>query len=59
LVRRCSMRFLDAAIACFKAHRVVVQRVMTDNGSAFRSGAFAKLKQPPNLPGTVSNSRKG
>jgi hypothetical protein len=53
------MRFLDAAIACFKAHRVVVQRVMTDNGSAFRSGAFAKLKQPPNLPGTVSNSRKG
>jgi len=33
--------FLDAAIAWFKAHGVVTQRVMTDNSSAHKSKAFA------------------
>lgn len=36
-----AVAFLDAAIAWFKAHGVIVQRVMTDNGSAYRSRAFA------------------
>jgi len=37
-----AVAFLDAAIAWFKAHGVIVQRVMTDNGSAYRSRVFAK-----------------
>jgi transposase InsO family protein len=37
-----AVAFLEAAIAWFKAHGVVVQRVMTDNGSAYRSTVFAK-----------------
>lgn len=37
-----AVAFLDAAIAWFKPHGVVVQRVMTDNGSAYKSKAFAK-----------------
>lgn len=37
-----AVAFLDAAIAWFQAHGVTVQRVMTDNGSAYRSKAFAK-----------------
>jgi len=36
-----AVAFLEAAIAWFKAHGVVVQRVMTDNGSAYKSKAFA------------------
>lgn len=36
-----AVAFLDAAIAWFKAHGVVTQRVMTDNGSAYKSKAFA------------------
>lgn len=34
--------YLHVAIAWFKAHGVTVQRVMTDNGSAYKSRAFAK-----------------
>jgi len=37
-----AVAFLDAALAWFKAHGVVAQRVMTDNGSAYRSKAFAQ-----------------
>lgn len=37
-----AVAFLEAAIAWFKAHGVTAQRVMTDNGSAYRSTAFAK-----------------
>ena len=37
-----AVAFLEAAIAWFKAHGVVVERVMTDNGSSYRSTAFAK-----------------
>ena len=36
-----AVAFLNAAIAWFKAHGVTVQRVMTDNGSAYRSKVFA------------------
>ena len=35
--------FLDRALAFFKAHGVTVERVMSDNGSAYRSHAFRKL----------------
>ena len=35
--------FLTRALAFFKAHGVQVERVMTDNGSAYRSHAFRKL----------------
>lgn len=37
-----AVAFLDAAIAWFKRHGVTVQRVMTDNGSAYKSKAFAQ-----------------
>lgn len=36
-----AVAFLDAAIAWFKAHGVTVERVMTDNGSAYKSKVFA------------------
>jgi transposase InsO family protein len=36
-----AVAFLDAAIAWFQAHGVTVERVMTDNGSAYRSRLFA------------------
>jgi transposase InsO family protein len=36
-----AVAFLDAAIAFLEAHGVIVQRVMTDNGSAYRSRSFA------------------
>jgi len=35
--------FLERALAWFAAHQVHAQRVMTDNGSAYRSRAFAAL----------------
>jgi transposase InsO family protein len=37
-----AVAFLDAAIAWFRVHAVVVQRVMTDHGSAYRSAVFAR-----------------
>jgi transposase InsO family protein len=37
-----AVAFLDAALTWFKAHGVVAQRVMTDNGSAYRSKHFAE-----------------
>jgi transposase InsO family protein len=37
-----AVTFLDAALAWFKAHGVIAQRVMTDNGSAYRSKSFAE-----------------
>ncbi len=36
-----AVTFLDDALAWFKAHGVIAQRVMTDNGSAYRSKLFA------------------
>jgi transposase InsO family protein len=37
-----AVAFLHAALAWFAAHGVAAQRVMTDNGSAFRSKLFAR-----------------
>lgn len=34
--------FLDRALGFFKAHGAIVERVMTDNGSAYRSHLFRK-----------------
>jgi transposase InsO family protein len=34
--------FLRAAVAYYKSLGVIVERVMTDNGSCYRSKAFAK-----------------
>ena len=41
--------FLERALACFAAHGVSVERVMTDNGSAYRSHLFragARRRRP-------------
>jgi transposase len=40
--RRSCLRFLFNALRFFRAHGVKVQRVMTDNGTSFRSGRYAK-----------------
>ena len=37
-----AVAFLQAALAWFAAHGVAAQRVMTDNGSAFKSQLFAR-----------------
>lgn len=44
-----AVRFLDDALAWFAAHGVVVERVMTDNGSAFKSRLFATAIQAHGL----------
>jgi transposase InsO family protein len=44
-----AVRFLDDALAWFEAHGVTVERVMTDNGSAFRSKLFAAAAQTHGL----------
>jgi transposase InsO family protein len=38
----CAVAFLKAAAAYYKSLGVIIERVMTDNGSCYRSGAFAK-----------------
>jgi transposase InsO family protein len=59
-----AVAFLDAAIACFKAHGIAGQRVMTDNGSVYRSAAFAKanaahgLKHKRTRPQCAENQRQ-
>ncbi len=40
--RRSCLRFLFSALRFFRAHGVKVQRVMTDNGSSFRSRRYAR-----------------
>jgi transposase InsO family protein len=40
--RRSCLRFLFNALRFFRAHGVKVQRVMTDNGTSFRSHRYAK-----------------
>jgi transposase InsO family protein len=40
--RRSCLRFLFNALRFFRAHGVRVQRVMTDNGTSFRSRRYAK-----------------
>lgn len=44
-----AVRVLGDALACFEAHGVTVERVMTDNGSAFRSKLFAAAAQTHGL----------
>lgn len=44
-----AVRFLEDALAWFSAHSVVVERVMTDNGSAFKSRLFAAALQSRGL----------
>jgi transposase InsO family protein len=44
-----AIRFLEDALAWFRAHGVVVERVMTDNGSAFKSKLFAAALQKSGL----------
>jgi transposase InsO family protein len=39
---RCAVTFLKAAVAYYKSLGITVLRVMTDNGSCYRSKAFAK-----------------
>jgi transposase InsO family protein len=41
--KEAAVAFLTRALAFFAAHGVTVERVMTDNGSAYRSHAFRKL----------------
>lgn len=43
------IRFLIHAIRFFQEHGVTVERVMTDNGNAYRSRAFAKVCRWMNL----------
>jgi transposase InsO family protein len=40
--KRSAMAFLKAAVAYYASLGVIVERVMTDNGSCYRSAAFAK-----------------
>jgi len=40
--RRSCLRFLFNALRFFRAHGVKVERVMTDNGTSFRSRRYAK-----------------
>ena len=42
-----AVRCLENTLAWFSAHRVVVERGMTDNGSAYRSRLFASPLQGP------------
>ena len=41
--------FLESSFACFKQHGITVQRVMTDNGSAYKSKLFAAADEQVQL----------
>ena len=41
--KECAMAFLKAAVAWYKHLGIKIERVMTDNGSCYRSKAFNKL----------------
>lgn len=45
----CAVAFLKAAVAYYKSLGITVLRVMTDNGSCYRSKAFAKACRRLNL----------
>ena len=40
--KACAIVFLKAAVAYYKSLGITVQRVMTDNGSCYRAGAFRR-----------------
>ena len=44
-----AMAFLQRALAWLKAHGVIAERVMSDNGSAYRSKLFANLMRAAGL----------
>src|SRR6516164_3657335 len=50
--------FLERALGWFAGQGVTVERVMTDNGSAYRSHAFRGAVHPP-LPTTAQHSLPG
>jgi transposase InsO family protein len=41
--KECAMAFLIATLAWYKRHGIKVERLMTDNGSCYRSKAFNRL----------------
>jgi transposase InsO family protein len=41
--KECAIAFLKAAVAWYKRHGIRIERVMTDNGSCYRSKAFNKM----------------
>ena len=41
--KECAMAFLKAAVAWYKGLGITIERVMTDNGSCYRSKAFNTL----------------
>ena len=41
--KECAMAFLKAAVAWYKGLGITIERLMTDNGSCYRSKAFNKL----------------
>ncbi len=47
---RCAVAFLKAAVADYKSLGITVLRVMTDNGSCYRSKAFARACRRPQCP---------
>ena len=61
---RCAVAFLKAAVAYYKSLGITVVRVMTDNGSCYRSGAFAKacrrlkLRTKPYTPRTNGKAER-
>jgi transposase InsO family protein len=42
-------RFMERALAFFARHRIRVERVLTDNGNPYRSGAFAAVCYQANI----------
>jgi len=43
--KECAMAFLKAAVAWYQGLGIIIDRVMTDNGSCYRSKAFNRLCQ--------------
>ncbi len=41
--KECAMAFLIATVAWYKRHGIKIERLMTDNGSCYRSKAFNRL----------------
>jgi transposase InsO family protein len=41
--KACAIAFLKAAVAYYQSLGIIVERVMTDNGSCYRAGSFRRL----------------
>ena len=63
--KACAVAFLRAAVAYYKSLGITVERVMTDNGSCYRSKAFARacrrlrIKHIRTRPYTPTNQWQG